>query len=124
MPTASCAVPDRYETDAEGKRLVRADPANLYSLIACGTLFRTEQLRAVGGYHSLYWEEYDLYLRLKPLGPFTRVPRPLYTYRRHQAAMTSNPETRRRGWRELAETWGAQALRAAGRHVDLEEALR
>ena len=123
-PGAPCAVSDRYETEAEGKRLVRVDPANLYSLIACGTLFRTEQLRAVGGYRPFYWEEYDLYLRLKPLGPFTRVGRPLYTYRRHPAAMTGDPEIRRRGWRELAETWGEQALRAAGSHSDLEEALR
>lgn len=123
-PEASCAVPDRYETGGEEKRRVQVDPSNLYSLIACGTLFRAEQLRSLGGYRSFYWEEYDLYLRLRPLGPFLRVASPLYTYRRHEAAMTWDSEARRQGWRQLAETWGEQALRAAGSHSDLEEALR
>lgn len=124
VPEASCAVPDRYEWDGTGKRHVRVELDNLYSLIACGTLFRTERLRTIGGYHPFYWEEYDLYLRLRPLGKFLHVPAALYTYRRHAAAMTQSREARHNGWRELARAWGEQALRTAGANPELEEALR
>lgn len=123
-PEASCAVPDRYEWDGAGKRTIRVDLENLYSLIACGTLFRTELLRAIGGYRPFYWEEYDLYLRLRTHGRFLHVVAPLYTYRRHAAGMTQSRQARQEGWRQLAQTWGAQALRAAGTHPELEEALR
>lgn len=121
---ATCAVPDRTEWEGAGKRHVRVDPDNLYSLTACGTLFRTDLLRAIGGYRSFYWEEYDLYLRLRSRGRFLHVPVPLYTYRRHAAAMTQSRDARYKGWRELAQTWGEQALRAAGVNPELEEALR
>ncbi len=123
-PGASCAVPDRVEWDGTGERQVRVQVDNLYSLIACGTLFRTDLLRAIGGYHPFYWEEYDLYLRLRPLGGFLRVPVPLYTYRRYAGAMTRSRRARYRGWRELAQAWGEETLRAAGAHPELEEALR
>jgi len=124
VPEASCAVPDRYEWDGAGKQHVRAELDNLYSLTACGTLFRTEMLHAIGGYHPFYWEEYDLYLRLRPLGRFLHVPGPLYTYRRHTAAMTQSREARHQGWRELAQAWGEQVLRTAGMNPELEEALQ
>jgi GT2 family glycosyltransferase len=100
------------------------DPDNLYSLIACGTLFRTELLRAIGGYRAFYWEEYDLYLRLRTQGRFLHVAAPLYTYRRHAAGMTGSRRARHEGWRQLAQIWGAQALREAGVNPELEEALR
>lgn len=123
-PGASCAVPDRTEWDGAEKRHVRVDPDNLYSLTACGTLFRTPLLRAIGGYRPFYWEEYDLYLRLRSQGKFLHIAAPLYTYRRHAAAMTRSRDARYRGWRELAQAWGEQALRAAGANPELEEALR
>jgi len=123
-PDASCAVPDRFETDGRTHRLVRSEPDNLYSLIACGTLFRTKLLRSIGGYRPFYWEEYDLYLRLRPMGSFLHVRSALYTYRKHAGAMTQSREARHRGWRELASVWGEQALRSAGPNPDLEEALR
>ena len=124
VPEASCAVPDRYEWDGTGKRHVQVELDNLYSLTACGTLFRTELLRTIGGYHHFYWEEYDLYLRLRSLGRFLHVAAPLYTYRRHAATMTQSREARHKGWRELAGAWGEQVLRAAGVNPELEEALR
>ncbi len=123
-PEASCAVPDRTEWEGEEKRHVRVDPDNLYSLIACGTLFRTELLRAIGGYRPFYWEEYDLYLRLRVQGRFLHVAAPLYTYHRHAAGMTHSRQARHEGWRELAQAWGMQALREAGPNPELEEALR
>lgn len=122
-PQAVCAVPDRWEGDLSAWRQVQPQVENLYSLIACGTLFRTEDLRAVGGFRPLYWEEYDLYLRLRSRGRFLRVKRPLYRYRKHAGGMTSDDEKRRRGWEELAEVWGLETLRAAGQSRELEQAI-
>lgn len=123
-PSAVCAVPDRYETGGKNKRKVRSEMENLYSLIACGTLFKTAALRSAGGYRKFYWEEYDLYLRLRSKGEFIRVPEPLYNYRKHAASMTGNREARRKGWRELAGVWGEETLRSAGLSRELEETLR
>ena len=123
-PEAVCAVPDRYECSGEDKLHVQVELDNLYSLIACGTLFRTELLRTIGGYHPLYWEEYDLYLRLRAKGRFLRVDAPLYTYRRHASAMTQSRQARQQGWRELAQAWGEQVLRNAGVNQEMEESLR
>lgn len=123
-PHAVCAVPDRREGEGAVWRPVQAETENLYSLIACGTLFRARDLRAIGGFRPLYWEEYDLYLRLRSQGRFLHVARPLYGYRRHAGGMTSNPEKRRQGWKELAELWGVETLRSAGVSPDLEQAIR
>lgn len=123
-PQAACVVPDRWEGDGDTWHRVRPDPQNLYSLIACGTLFRTSDVRGVGGFRPLYWEEYDLYLRLRPRGRFARLERPLYRYRRHSGGMTSDDERRRLGWRELVEIWGADTLRSAGVSRELEQEVR
>lgn len=117
---ACCVYPDRYEiTDGEW-RLVRSQDGNLYSLEACGTLFRTDALREVGGFRPFFWEEYDLYLRLLKKGKFLHVHNPLYMYRLHQGGMTSNLARRRAGWEELIRAWGADALVAAGYEPELE----
>lgn len=123
-PQAACAIPDRWEGDGAAWRQVQPHVENLYSLIACGTLFRTELLRAIHGFRPLYWEEYDLYLRLRPKGRFLRVERPLYRYRRHAGGMTADEERRRRGWKELADLWGVETLRAAGQSPELEWAVQ
>ncbi len=120
---ACCAVPDRYEISGADRRRVSVDPENQYTLVACGTLFRTGTLRRVGGFHPFFWEEYDLYLRLKPLGSFIHVAQPLYLYRKHAGGMTHSDSRRRAGWRELAKAWGSDALRAAGSHPELELVL-
>ena len=119
-PGACCVIPDRYELHGTARRRVNVDPSNLYSLTACGTLFRTESVRKAGGFRPFYWEEYDLYLRLKTLGPFLHWPEPLYLYRKHPGGMTHNESERKDGWRELAQAWGSEALRAAGSHPELE----
>jgi glycosyltransferase involved in cell wall biosynthesis len=120
---ACCAYPDRYEVGAGGRSLVSPEGNNLYTLVACGTLFRTEALKAIGGYRPFYWEEYDLYLRLRRAGSFIHVKEPLYVYRKHGAAMTSSKARRQSGWRELAREWGAATLRSAGQEAEMEEVL-
>jgi len=121
---ASCAYSDRREIRGGDTRYVSADAANLYTLEACGVLIRTALMTRLGGFRSFYWEEYDLYLRLRQMGRFLHVPRPLYVYRKHGAAMTGTLSNRLRGWIELADVWGAETLRTAGSHPELEQALR
>ena len=94
---------------------VVSDRYNRRIVMACA-----DAVRAVGGYRPLFWEEYDLFLRLRALGPFLHLPRPLYRYRRHEGSMTADPERRRAGWRELLAAWDLASLRAAGRDEELE----
>ncbi len=123
-PTACCAYPDRYELYQGGSRRRDADGRNLYSLEAGGTLFVTEALRRCGGFRAFYWEEYDLYLRLRSAGEWVHVPQPLYTYRKHDAGMTHDPRRRLDGWRELIDQWGPDVLQQAGHNLELEQVLR
>jgi len=122
-PAACCAYPDRYELIEGRRRYVGADAANLYSLEACGVLIRTEAVRHVGGFRPFYWEEYDLYLRLRHAGLFLHVPQALYAYRKHSEAMTSVSAKRQQGWLDLAREWGSDTLRSAGVNPELDEAL-
>ena len=124
-PEACCVYPDTVELFEDGTRADRPiEEGNLYALVACGTLFRTEAIRAVGGFRSLYWEEYDLYLRLRSQGAFLHLKTPLYFYRQHPSSMTADLAKRREGWRELVRTWGPPLLQAQGNSSELEEVIR
>jgi glycosyltransferase involved in cell wall biosynthesis len=120
-PEAVAATSDRYEETTQGSSVVRVRKDNLYDLVACGVMMRTDHVRAVGGYAALFWEEYDLFIRLRQRGPFVHVPAPLYRYRRHAGNMTADPGRRRQGWTQLIEKWGVDALRAWGHHDELED---
>jgi len=123
-PWAAAVVSDRIEV-RQGKRVrTRVEPHNSYTLIACGSMFSTRLLRQLGGYRPLYWEEYDLYLRLREHGEFLYLPVPLYFYRKHARSMTHRPEQRKRGWQELLGRWGAEKLRSAGTSAELEAVIR
>ena len=121
-PEACAVYPDYAEFREDGSVLPRpAQQENLYSLMACGTLFRTEALRAVGGYRPFYWEEYDLYLRLRQRWLLLHLPKPLYFVRSHPARMTARAEQRQQGWKELIREWGRETLLSAGTDPELEE---
>jgi glycosyltransferase involved in cell wall biosynthesis len=119
---ACCAVPDMYELRGTATTYVKLNPDNIYTLQACGTMFRTDQLRAAGGFRPFYWEEFDLYLRLRAFGPFIHVPQPLYIYRKHPGGMTHDFSRRLEGWAELAKSWGYDHLKSVGVHEDLDKA--
>lgn len=121
---ACAAAPDRWEVTAEGREYVAVDPRNVFSLEACGTLFRTAALIRAGGFRHFYWEEYDLYLRLRSAGDLVRVPRGLYLYRKHSEGMTADFDRRAAGWRELLEEWGPAALLEAGYDAELHRIVR
>jgi glycosyltransferase involved in cell wall biosynthesis len=124
-PDAWGVYPEYVEVMENGERRPRRADGDdgLYRLPACGVMFRTAIVRAVGGYRPLYWEEYDLYLRLRDRGRLLHVPEPLYFYRKNPAGMTAAPSRRRAGWLELIGMWGEPALRAAGTSRELDAAL-
>ena len=123
-PGWACVLPDHVQWNVDGSKTPRrTEEGNVFDFLACGTLFRTAAVRAAGGFRPLYWEEVDLYLRLQARGEFGYLHEGLYTYRRHADNMTASAARRKDGWRELAATWGAPALRAAGRSDELEAVL-
>lgn len=123
-PAAVCVFSDRWEMGPQGARRAGADPRNIYAQVACGVMMRKGAVLEAGGFRPLFWEEYDLFLRLKQKGKFLYVPRPLYRYRIHPGGMTQDPQARRRGWEELIARWDLKALRAAGSHPELEQVAK
>ncbi len=88
---------------------------DLYEWIAAGTLFRTDAVRAVGGYDKEFWEEYDLYLKLLTQGMRYHVsPFSVYYYRRGQESMTQNRAATLKGFRCLEQKWGSAVLQQYG----------
>jgi len=62
------------------------------SPIACGVMFRLQQLQELGLYDESFLSHEDLDLRHRFLEHFdiTRIPLPLYRYRRHESNMTND----------------------------------
>lgn len=121
-PGVALVTTDRWVVhDATGKiERVWVDADNLYDYIAPGVMFRTPALLEVGLYNQLYWEEYDLFVRLLTRYAARHIAQPLYRYHRHPGSMTANIEDRWRGWEALIHTWGADGLRRFGRNAELE----
>ena len=122
-PDAAAVVSDHVEVRHGKRTRKKVDPGNLYTLIACGTMFPTRLLKEIGAYRQVYWEEYDLYLRLRERGELLYLPLPLYFYRKHAASMTHKAVERKRGWQELLNCWGAKKLQAAGVNPELETVI-
>lgn len=123
-PEACCVYPDYVQLLTDGTaQPMPADEGNLFSLLACGVVFRAEAVRAVGGLRPLYWEEYDLYLRLQAHGTFVHLSEPLYLYRRHSLNMTADERARMAGWQQLLAVWGKERLLASGDTPDLLTAI-
>lgn len=104
---------DRWEQLPTGQRRHRrlSNPPRLDELVAAGTLLPTELVRELGGYRDLFWEEFDLYMRLSDSGrcEFAHLPRPLYVYRvQRPDQMTADEEAIRAGWAQLHELWPAR----------------
>lgn len=98
---------DEFPADGDARR-VEVRPARLFDLIACGSMLRTALLRDVGGYRSVFWEEFDLYIRYlhRSVRSPVRIARPLYHYRRHRSSMTADEKRAQSGWEELRRLWG------------------
>jgi glycosyltransferase involved in cell wall biosynthesis len=116
---AELVVTDRWEQLPTGRRRLRrlGTPARVGELIAAGTLLPTRLVRDLGGYRELFWEEFDLYMRLFESGrcPVAHIPRPLYTYRVGASGrMTSDERTVATGWGQLRRQWPEPVLARHG----------
>lgn len=82
-------VDDREQVLTRGDAMV--DP------IACGIMFRTEQLIDIGLYDESFLRHEDRDLRMRFLDRFTihHVPLPLYRYRRHEENITNDTNAMR-----------------------------
>jgi glycosyltransferase involved in cell wall biosynthesis len=117
---------DRYELHAKEKKIIQTSANDIYSMVACGVMMRTQDVREVGGYQKTFWEEYDLFIRLSKKGKFIHLNEPLYHYRFHEHNMTNNIANRQAGWRELIKLHGEKKVMKAGniqRFKELEEIL-
>lgn len=116
---------DRWEVrPGQNPVLHQVTPGNIYDVIAPGVLFRKQCLREVGLYEPLYWEEYDLMIRLLRKFKGRQVHHPVYRYYLHGQNMTANADSRRRGWRQLLEKWGLEELTRWGMCDELQECSR
>ncbi len=79
--------------------------------IACGIMFRTEQLIDIGLYDEnfLLHEDRDLRIRFLEKYGIHRLELPLYRYRRHDSNITNNREAMRRHMGNLVEKHGEKA---------------
>jgi glycosyltransferase involved in cell wall biosynthesis len=116
---ASVTFTDRWEEDRRGRRVLRrlSEPPALRELIAAGALLPTWVVRDLGGYRDLFWEEFDLYLRLIESGGWVtaQVPRPLYVYRVGRAGrMTADGRALAEGWGQLRQMWPEETLARHG----------
>ncbi len=79
--------------------------------IACGIMFRTDQIVDVGLYDEefLLHEERDLRIRFLKKHTISRVELPLYRYRRHDGNITNNGEEMERHMNNLIKKHGIDA---------------
>jgi glycosyltransferase involved in cell wall biosynthesis len=89
MDAVSC---DYLLVDDREEVLQRGDASK--DPIACGIMFRTEQLIDIGLYDESFLRHEDRDLRVRFLDRYTihHVPLPLYRYRRHEDNITNDAE--------------------------------
>jgi glycosyltransferase involved in cell wall biosynthesis len=119
LESANVVYTDRYEVHGDGSIRPCRLPSDLDVgvLIAAGTLLPSRLAREVGGYREMFWEEFDLYLRLLETGRcrHAHIPRPLYTYTIGEPGrMTSDGDAVEAGWAELRDRWPAEVLERYG----------
>jgi len=83
--------------------------------IACGIMMRMNQLKDVGLYDESFLLHEDLEFRFRFLlrHNITRIPLPLYRYRRHESNMTNDLDLQDIFLDRLQEKHGKDALRSA-----------
>lgn len=79
---------------------------------ACSVMMRTSAVRAVGGYDgSLFFEDYDLWLRLARVGTFTHVDRPQARFRRVGSSLGSTK------FNDADDDWQWAKIRIRAKHL-------
>jgi len=97
---------------------------NIYSMQASGIMVKTDILRKFG-YRDMFWEEYDLLLRLMHSGEYTfrKVKKPLWVYRKHDSNMTNDFFAKLEGWRQLVKEHGEEVFGVGQMDLRLMELL-
>jgi len=81
------------------------------SFFASGVLFMYDSV-AKYRYSNLFWEEFDLYLKIfSNNGSFKIIPKPLFYHRIHGANMTADRKKAIKGYRLLQKKWGIEVLK-------------
>jgi glycosyltransferase involved in cell wall biosynthesis len=120
-PEVAAVFSDRSLITDGQKEAISLSGNDMYEMVACGVMMRRSQLRKIGGYKKMFWEEYDLFLRLSELGSFRHIPQSLYFYRRHNRNMTGEAKARKDGWRKLIQLHGREKLISAGNPKKIKE---
>ncbi len=99
---------DYYEKDIEtGEVRVVSLKDNIFNSIAIGIMFRKEILEEAGRYdESLIFPEYDLLIKVMKNHKGKHIPRPLFTYNRHERSITADREKGRTGMQQLFVRYG------------------
>lgn len=119
-----CVYTDRYEVNfLENTRLeVTVGEDNVFDMLSCGVLFRTETFKRIGMYKNLLFEEYDLMIRFFDYGLRAFYLRqPLYYYVRNGLNMTNQVNYWKDGWKQLVCTWGEEKLK---KYVEIQAKIK
>jgi len=102
-PRLDAAACDYLLVDDREEVLARGDA--MKEPIACGIMFRTEQLIDIGLYDASFLRHEDRDLRVRFLERYGihHVPLPLYRYRRHDNNITNDVEEMQHHHRRLSE---------------------
>lgn len=111
----------RWDTLADEFKEVEINN-DIYSWIAAGTVFDTGSVREVGAYSDVFWEEYDLYIKLLEAGNKYKIsPYRIYYYCRGNKSMTEDKEKKRQGFNVLQKKWGDKTLKKYGNFIKILE---
>lgn len=104
---AAFAYSDYYEADETKKTQRIVSCQNIFNTLACGILFRTAIVKAVGFWErGLIFPEYDLLIRIREHHVGVHVAKPLYMYRRHPHSFTANEKMVEEGKKQLFAKYG------------------
>ncbi len=121
---AEIVLPDYWRIVGEEHLLQSPRRENVFTWLAGGSMMSKEAVMAAGRYRPLFWEEYDLYIRMLEQGArVARLPQALLCYRTHPESMTAHEGARLEGWRELLRIWPQETLHRWGHDEELERVL-
>jgi len=122
---AEIVLPDYWRIVGAEHLLESPSRENVFTWLAGGSIMRKEAVMAAGCYRPLFWEEYDLYIRMLEQGArVARLPQALLCYRTHPESMTASEGARLDGWRELLRVWPQETLYRWGHDDELERVFR
>lgn len=99
---------DYYELIEEtGKKERISLKENIFNCVAAGILFKKDVIEKIGMYNkNLILPEYDMMIKLTKDYKGVYVPKPLYTYRRHNQSTTADKVKMKKGMKELKDIYG------------------